>query len=140
MNWVELRERWGGDLYFEWIKHDLADRVDLLLVDCDLSGDGRDAVEMLATSAADVLVVLSNYSNDQTAPTFDFLMDLTGADASSGRSNPASILLVPAGIEVFTEYTRYRDGRYSKPNLQSFCPRAWMSIFWRSLRRVPTTG
>jgi hypothetical protein len=99
-NWAELRARWGGDIYFQWMKHDLANRVDLLLVDCDLSGDGAVAVDMLATSAADTLVMLTNYSNDQTALAYHFLADLTGIDAGLVRPHPASILPVPAGIEL----------------------------------------
>ena len=99
MNWAELRWRWGGDLYFEWMKHDLGDRVDLLFVDCDPGGDGHDAVVMLATSAADTLVMLSDYSNEQTAPAYHFLADITGIDVGLNRPHPASILPVPAGIE-----------------------------------------
>src|SRR5262249_3961542 len=97
--WADLRDRWGGGLYFEWIKHDLAERIDLLLMDCDPHGVGQDTVAMLATSAADILVLLSDYSNDQTAAAYHFLADLTGVDRGVDLPRRPSILPVPAGIE-----------------------------------------
>jgi hypothetical protein len=108
--WVELRDRWRVDLFFHWVKHDLADHADLLLVDCDVSGEGFEAAGMLARAAADTLVMLSDYSNDQTAPAYHFLADLTGIDVGPKGQHPPSILPVPAGIEV-AELELWERGR-----------------------------
>ena len=125
MDWAGLRHRWGGDLYLEWLKLDLVDHVDFLLVDCDLTGDGYDAVRMLATSAADTLVMLSNYSDDQTVSAHHFLTDLTNSDASPHRPNPLSILPVPAGIELSEMDLRARGQKKFVSGFAKFLPENW---------------
>src|SRR5215469_554361 len=124
LDWGELRSRWGGDIYFDWLKYDLSSCVDFLFVDCEPGADAHFALEMLATSA-DTLVMLSDYSNDQTASAYHFLADLTGVDEGVERPHPACIIPVPAGIGV-AEMELVSQGRKGfEFNFAKFLPKGW---------------
>lgn len=95
VDWQALGLRWGGADYFEFVKSNLAEKVDVLLVDCPCGTPADPAIAQFVQSAADTMVMLSSYREDECARAFHFLGPLAGTDGYPAPSHRMRLLVAP---------------------------------------------
>jgi TIR domain len=125
LDWNDLWSNWAGAAFFEHVVDDLSRTANLLIVDCDLATN-RDTA-LLLSERADVMVLLTDYSEGATAEAYHFASELSSKFPE--REKPA-ILAIPCPVHINEEieileksrnhFEEYLSSKYSPERLEPF--------------------
>jgi hypothetical protein len=98
-DWQDFYYNWEGDLFFEWLRRELAtDRYDLVLVDSRTGVTEMGGI--CGYQLADTIVMLSAPNTQNLQGTSAMLRDFRSASVESlRRGRPLDIVVVPARVE-----------------------------------------
>lgn len=104
-NWTEFYQVYKGDLFFEWVKSELADFADIVLID---SRTGVTEMGGVCTKQlADLVVLLTapNYQNmngvlDVARSVYNYKLDNQGLQDPAKKNISSNIVIIPSRLDV----------------------------------------
>jgi cellulose biosynthesis protein BcsQ len=96
-NWKDFYLQWGGEIYFEWLRHQFENIADVVLID---SRTGLSEMGGVCTyQLADVVVMFCSAAHQSLDGTYQMLIDLKRPEIKESRGRDLEVLVIPARIE-----------------------------------------
>jgi cellulose biosynthesis protein BcsQ len=97
-NWQDFYQNWEGELYFEWLRKQLEEIADVVLID---SRTGVTEMGGVCTyQLADVIVMMCSASQQSLEGTLKMVLDFKRPEVMEIRNRSLEVVVVPARVEA----------------------------------------
>jgi hypothetical protein len=97
LDWKDLYQKWGGEVYFEWLREQFIRIADVVVID---SRTGFSEMGGVCTyQLADVVVMFCSASEQSLDGIHQLLVDLRRDEIRESRGRKLDVLVIPARVE-----------------------------------------